>query len=106
VQSDESDHTPKMKLIDMSDTESEGERRVIRRKKKGKGSKVRVQTIDKRPKIWKHVKIEMRNGEIIFGRITAKEKTNMDYFFMDTNNEKNRLIDLRDVADWFYKENP
>ena len=67
-----------------------------RKKRKGKGTR---NLGDRRPKRWRHVKISMKDGEILFGRISALEKSNMYFFFIDTEFEKNRCIDIRDVAD-------
>jgi len=104
IQSDESDHTPKMKLVELSDSEIERERRIKRRKKKGKG--MNRMNGDKRPKRRRIVRIEMKDGEIIIGRISALEKSNMDFFFINTEFEKDRCLDIRNIADWMYNDVP
>jgi len=104
VQSDESDHMPKMKLVEMSENETERERRTRRKKRKGRGT--RRDKGDKRPKRRRQVRIEMKDGEIIIGRISALEKSNMDYLFIDTEFEKYRCLDIRNIAEWIYEDNP
>ena len=48
----------------------------------------------------------MKDGEVLFGRISALEISNMYFFFIDTEFEKNRCIDIRDVAEWIFEDNP
>jgi len=103
ILSDESDHTPKLKLVKMSENEIEGERKTRRKKRKGKGSR---KSGDKRPKRRRDVRIQMKDGEIIIERISALEKSNMNYFFIDTEVEKYRCLDIRNIEEWIYEDNP
>ena len=106
VQSDESDHLPKERIVtDSSGGEEEVSkgRNPKRRKRIGKGTR---QESDVRPKRWRHVELRMKSGEIIVGRISALEKSNMNYFFIDTEFERYIPIDIRDVNEWIYGDNP
>jgi len=46
------------------------------------------------------VRIEMKDGEIIMGRISALEKSNMDFFFINMEFEKNICLDIRNITEW------
>jgi len=48
----------------------------------------------------------MKTGEVIFGRISAIEKSNQFFFFMNTEFEKDLPIDIREVKSWNYEDNP
>jgi hypothetical protein len=101
VQSDESDHLPKLRVVtDSSEEERMKGRALERRKRKGKGT--RRTEGHGRPKRWSHVRLHMENGEILEGRVTALEKSNDYYFFIDTSLARWVSIDLRDVEKWMY----
>ena len=80
VLSDESDHLPKYKIV----TDSEGEND---KEEKQKGKKPAV-WINTRPKIYRHVELKMKTGEVIKGRVSAMEKVNKDWFFLNDGLEK------------------
>jgi len=102
IQSDESDHMPKMKVVYMSEDEAA---KVTNPRKKKINRIERIEG-EGRPKRWREVRIIMKTGEVIFGRISAIEKSNQNFFFMDTKFEKDLPIDIREVKSWNYEDNP
>ena len=101
VQSDESDHLPKLWVVtDSSEEERTKGRALKRRKRSGKGTR-RTEGCG-RPKRWSHVRLCMTCGQILEGRVTAVEKSNDYYFFRDTSLARFVSIDLRDVEKWMY----
>ena len=101
VQSDELDHLPKLRVVtDSSEEERMKGRALERRKRKGKGT--RRTEGQSRPKRWSHVRLHMENGEILEGRVTALEKSNDYYFFIDTSLARWVSIGLRYVEKWMY----
>jgi len=108
VQSDESDHLPKERIItDSEDGGSKGKnprRKKIKRKKE-KVKEMRMEGIG-RPKRWRQVRLKMKNGDTIRGRIKGMEKTNEFHFFLDTEFDKNMPLDIRQVEEWIYEDNP
>ncbi len=59
-----------------------------------------------RPKRWRRVRLQMKNGETIRGRIKGMEKTNEFHFFLDTEFDENMPVDIRQVEEWIYEDNP
>ena len=44
----------------------------------------------------------MKTGEVIKGRVSAMEKVNKDWFFLNDGLEKHRPIDMNTVDEWVY----
>jgi len=89
VLSDESDHLPKYKIV----TDSE-EENIEKRKKKKKKPKV---VINERPNLRREVRLKMKSGKVIKGRVSHVEKKDKDWFFVDDGETKYIPIDMKGV---------
>ena len=97
VLSDESDHLPKLKVF----TESEGE--MMRRVEEERKNKPEV-FIEERPKRFRLVRLTMKTGEIVRGRVSHIEKTTPNWFFVNDGRQKYRPIDMDTVKEWLYDD--
>ena len=96
ILSDESDHLPKYKIV----TDSEGETNDMENRK-GKEPTVEINT---RPRRFRQVRLKMKSGEVIVGRVQHVEKTNKDWFFINDGKDKYMPIDMKDVDEWVSNE--
>jgi hypothetical protein len=92
--SEDTDHLPKMKVFTASDTDEE----TIKKRK----SKKMVLAIEGRPKRFRQVRLTMKSGEVISGRVSAVVKGNQDRFFVDDGETQYIPIDLNEVDEWVY----
>jgi len=97
VLSDESDHLPKYKVF----TDSEGE--MMRKEEKERKNKPEV-VIEERPKLRRPVRLTLKTGEIVRGKVSHIEKTTRNWFFVNDGKEKYRPIDLTTVEEWLYDD--
>jgi hypothetical protein len=96
VLSDESDHLPKYKKV----TDSEEENSMKEKQKRKKPEVV----INERPKIYRQVRLKMKTGKVITGRVSHVEKKDKDWFFVDDRKKKYVPVDMKRVDEWIYNE--
>jgi len=94
--SEDTDHLPKYKVVTDSDTDEE----TI---EKRKSNKPRLE-IEGRPKRFRQVRLTMKSGEVISGRVSHVEKIKKDWFFVDDGETQYIPIDLNNVDEWVYDE--
>jgi len=94
VLSDESDHLPKYKIV--TDLEEES----IEKRKRKKQQVV----IEGRPKRYRQVRLTMKSGKVISGRVSHVEKIKKDWFFVDDGETQYIPIDMNEVDEWVYDE--
>jgi hypothetical protein len=93
--SEDTDHLPKYKVITASDTDEE----TMEKRR----SKSRLE-IEGRPKRFRQVRLTMKSGEVISGRVSHVEKIKKDWFFVDDGETQYIPIDLNEVDEWVYDE--
>ncbi len=57
-----------------------------------------------RPKRYREVRLKMKSGEVIVGRVQHVEKGNKDWFFMNDGKDKYIPIVMNNVDEWVYNE--
>ena len=60
--------------------------------------------IEGRPKRFRQVRLTMKSGEVISGRVSHVEKIKKDWFFVDDGETQYIPIDLNEVDEWVYDE--
>jgi hypothetical protein len=63
-----------------------------------------VLEIEGRPKRFRQVRLTMKSGEVISGRVSHVEKIKKDWFFVDDGETQYIPIDLNEVDYWVYDE--
>ena len=58
--------------------------------------------IEYRPKRFREVRLTLKSGEVIEGKVSHIEKCSSNWFFMTTGDEKYRPIDIEEVYEWLY----
>jgi len=94
--SEDTDHLPKMKVFTASDTDEE----TIKKRK----SKKMVLAVEGRPKRWRQVRLTMKSGEVISGRVSHVEKIDKGWFYVDDGEKMYIPKDLNEVDEWIYDQ--
>ena len=60
--------------------------------------------IEERPKWRRQVRLTLKTGEIVQGKVSHIEKTTRNWFFVNDGKDKYRPIDMNTVDEWLYDE--
>ena len=58
--------------------------------------------IEYRPKRFRMVRLTLKSGEVIEGKVSHIEKCSSNWFFVTNKDEKHRPIDIETVDEWLY----
>jgi len=58
--------------------------------------------IEYRPKRFREVRLKLKSGEVIEGKVSHVEKCSSNWFFVTNKDRKHIPIDIETVDEWLY----